>query len=162
MPLRYEGLVRLLVQRLKFSGDLAAARPLVESLQAAVASGRDDQPLPDALLPVPLHPRRLAERGFNQAERLARPLSKQLGVPLSLNSLRRGVATAAQSQLDARARRRNVRGAFAVCGPVPDHVAIVDDVVTTGSTVSEIARILRRAGCKRIEVWAAARAPAPD
>lgn len=160
-PLRYEGVVRLLVQRLKFSGDLAAVRPLAAALESSLAARPVEWPLPEQLLPVPLHRQRLAERGFNQAERLARMLSRRLSLPLSVNSLQRSLATQAQATLDARARRRNVRGAFAVVRSVPEHVAIVDDVVTTGSTAGEIARLLRLNGCRRVEVWAAARAPAP-
>jgi ComF family protein len=112
------------------------------------------------LVPVPLHPGRLAERGYNQALEIARVLGGGLDLPLDSRCCHRVAATPPQAGLDEVARRRNIRGAFAVHSPLPwSRVAIVDDVVTTGSTVSELARVLRRAGVREIEVWAAARTP---
>ena len=116
------------------------------------------EPLPARLVPVPLHRNRLRRRGYNQAVELARPLGRALGLPVAPRLCRRQRPTPAQAELTGSDRRRNVRGAFAVAAPVPRHVAIVDDVVTTGSTVGELARVLRRAGAERVEVWAVARA----
>jgi ComF family protein len=115
------------------------------------------------ILPVPLHRARLRQRGFNQALELARPLGRSLGVPVRHGLLLRARATAAQSELDAAARRRNVRGAFAVHAgaALPSHVAVLDDVMTTGATLAECVRALKRAGAQRVDVWALARAPAP-
>ena len=119
--------------------------------------------LPDLLLSVPLHRRRLRQRGYNQALELARPLAQALHVPLRHDRLQRRRHTGAQTELDAVSRRRNVRGAFAVREGValPAHVAILDDVMTTGATLAECARVLRRAGVARVDVWALARAPSP-
>ena len=115
---------------------------------------------PDVILPVPLHPRRLRERGYNQALELARPISAALGVRTDTVTCMRAAYTSAQVGLDDRERRRNVRGAFKVVrSPVASHMAILDDVVTTGSTVTELARVLRRAGVQRVDVWAVARTP---
>jgi ComF family protein len=101
---------------------------------------------------------RLRERGYNQVMELARPFAEALGVPIR-EILTRRRATAAQSDLDAAARRRNVRGAFDAVGEeLPSHVALVDDVMTTGTTVRECARVLRRAGVDRVDVWVLARA----
>ena len=102
-----------------------------------------------------------SERGYNQAFELAKPFARALGVPIARDGLARIRATPAQTGLDATARRRNLRGAFAVShtGSLPKHVALFDDVVTTGATVRECARVLRRAGVERIDVWALARAP---
>jgi len=145
-----------LLPRLKFHGDLAAGA-LVATLWAEALRSA---PPPQALVPVPLHRDRLRERGYDQALELARPLARGLGVPLRADALRRTRATSAQSALAAGARRRNVRGAFAVGGrALPAHVALVDDVMTTGATLGECARVLRAAGVARVDVWVVARVP---
>jgi ComF family protein len=151
----------LLETRFKFGRDLAAGRVLSEVL--IEQAQRAPPPLPDVLVCVPLHRTRLRERGFNQAVELARPLARTLGIALSNDLLERTRDTRAQTGLDAIARRRNLRGAFAVSAkrPIPRHIALFDDVMTTGSTVRECARVLRRAGAERVDVWALARAPAP-
>jgi ComF family protein len=98
---------------------------------------------------------------FNIALELARPLARALDVPLRHDVLQRTRITEAQTELDAVSRRRNVRGAFALRTGVelPAHVAILDDVMTTGATLAECARVLKRAGVQRVDVWALARAP---
>ncbi len=156
-PLAYAGPVPLLVAGLKFHDRLAGGRLLGELLarHLLVRGG----PPPELILPIPLHPRRLRQRGFNQALELALPLGRRLGVPLDRHSCRRNRATQPQTELDLKQRRRNLRNAFALAGPLPArHIALVDDVVTTGSTSNELARLLKRAGAERVEVWAAARA----
>ncbi len=149
-----------LVQEFKFAGRLGHARLLGELLAGHLETS--GVPRPEMLLPVPLHPRRLRTRGYNQALELARPVARRLGVPLRARAGWRLRDTAAQSGLDAKARRRNVRGAFAVDGAVAGRrVAVIDDVVTTGHTVRELARALVAAGAERVEVWCLARAPQP-
>jgi len=109
---------------------------------------------------VPLHPRRLRQRGYNQALELARIVGRLLQVPVDDRCCTRLIATQPQAELDQKARRRNLRGAFsATLALQAQHLAILDDVVTTGSTVSEVARVLRRAGCQRVDVWTIARTP---
>lgn len=143
-----------LLPRFKFHGDLAAGRELAAGLiEAAITADR-----PQTLIPVPLHPARLRERGYNQALELARPLAAALALPLRPNLLQRRRATDPQTELDAATRRRNVRGAFLAPGPVPGHIALVDDVMTTGATLAECARVLRHAGAERVDVWVVARA----
>lgn len=143
-----------LVTALKFHGRLSHAGLLGE-LMAAGLDGRDP---PDLIVPVPLHLGRLRERGFNQALEIARPLARRLGVPLDPQTAVRVRATPPQTELDAAARRRNVRGAFAVGPGVAGlRIALVDDVMTTGSTLQELAKIMKRAGAARVEVWVAAR-----
>lgn len=145
-----------LVHRFKFGGRLECGRVLSECLaRELVYRGAG---YPDALVPVPLHRRRLRQRGFDQAMEIARLLSARLGVPLADNRLARCRATEPQSTLEARQRRGNLRGAFRVSGMVPENVALVDDVLTTGSTAAECARVLKRAGCRRVSVWVLARA----
>ena len=155
--LQYGPPVDYLIRRLKFSGELGLA-PLLADLLAARIAERDT-PLPRLLLPVPLHPARLRERGFNQATQLARRLGSRLDIGLDRHLCRRHRRTAPQSLLPVGKRRRNVRDAFTLAGAVPaGHVAIVDDVMTTGHTVGELARQLKRAGAQCIEVWVVARA----
>jgi ComF family protein len=119
-----------LLQRLKFSGELAVA-PLLADLLAGKIAARSS-PLPDLLIPVPLHPTRLRDRGFNQATELARPLGRRLAVPVDHRLSQRDRRTEPQSLTPLRQRRRNLRGAFSMTGelPVDAHVAIVDDVMT--------------------------------
>lgn len=156
VPFVYGAPIDTLLTRLKFGGDLAAGRVLAE---VALAQRAAATPLPDALVPVPLHASRLRERGYNQSLELARAWSRALRVPLVADALVRTRATPPQTGLSALERRRNLRGALAVVAPLPRRVAIVDDVMTTGTTLRESARALRRAGCKEVEVWAVARAP---
>jgi ComF family protein len=146
-----------LLPRFKFHGDLAAGR-LLAQLMVDTCSRLDR---PDALVPVPLHRRRLRTRGYDQALELARPMARALGLPLRADALRRVRATAAQSELSAPARRRNVRDAFIVAGTakLPSHVVLVDDVMTTGATLHAAAKALRRVGVQRVDAWVCARVP---
>ncbi|WP_255436916.1 ComF family protein [Rhodanobacter sp. PCA2] len=158
-PFRYGWPLDRLESRFKFGRDLAAGRALATLWQREAMP----LPMPDLLLPVPLHVGRLRSRGYNQALELAWSLAKAWGVKLDRSVLHRTRATAAQTELDAPTRRRNVRGAFAVRQgfACPPHVAVLDDVFTTGATLAECARLLRRAGAQRVDVWALARAPSP-
>ena len=158
-PFVYGHPLDLLMTRLKFGRSLAAGRVLSELWIAALREALP--PLPALLIPVPLHAGRLRERGYNQALELAKPLARAFAIPLRSDALLRIRATPAQSNLDAKTRRQNLRGAFAIVDNValPAHVAVVDDVMTTGATLRECARTLRRAGVARVDVWALARAP---
>jgi ComF family protein len=154
--LRYEAAARLLLPRYKFAADLATGRVL-GGLLLEVASGA---PRPQVVAPVPLHVARLRERGFDQAWELARRAAAALDLPARPDLLQRARATTAQTGLDAVARRRNLRDAFTVAADVAGrHVALVDDVMTTGATIEAAARALRRAGATRVDVWVVARAP---
>ena len=114
---------------------------------------------PDCLVAMPLHPARLRERGYNQATELARPIARALNIPIDYQHCQRQRATAIQSDLPASERPRNVKGVFSVVKKIPvRHVVIVDDVMTTGATVAELATTLRNAGVERIDVWVCARA----
>ena len=117
--------------------------------------------LPDCLIPVPMHAGRLAGRGFNQAQEIAASISGLLKIAVVSKSVLRIIATRAQTELTAKQRKHNIRGAFALARPdMPEyrHVAIVDDVVTTGATVTELAGLLKQSGVARVDVWACARA----
>lgn len=106
---------------------------------------------PDVILPMPLHPRRLAERGFNQAVELARPLSRITHVPMLLEGVERSVNAPPQASLPWKERRKNIRGAFACLRDFTGlHVLVVDDVMTTGATLEEIALCLKNGGAARV------------
>lgn len=156
-PFRYEPPLDRLLQRLKFQGRLEMAR-LLGSAMADWLLANAAVSAPDHLIPVPLHAARLRERGFNQALELARPIARRLGVRPDTQSCRRIQATAPQSDLSRKARRKNIKGAFEVVRPVRGEVVIVDDVMTTGSTAHELAKTLLRAGAERVSVWVCARA----
>jgi ComF family protein len=114
---------------------------------------------PECIIPVPLHPKRLRQRGYNQALELARPIARGLKIKLETQLCQRIRNTLPQTELSLRSRQANLRNAFQITPTVPyQHIAIVDDVVTTGHTVYELARIFKRAGVAQIEIWAVARA----
>lgn len=114
---------------------------------------------PQCIIPVPLHSLRLFARGYNQALELSRPVSKHLEIPLLTDSCKRIRYTAPQAQLPAAIRRTHLAGAFAVREPLPfSHAAVLDDVLTTGSTASALTSTLLAAGVLEVEVWALARA----
>jgi ComF family protein len=158
--LRYTTASRWLHRRLKFGSRLANGRLLATLLGDALVQALSQGVVmrPDCILVMPLHPRRLMRRGFNQSLELIRPAARQLDIGLDYLSLRRVKATRPQSELSANRRRSNVRGAF-VCDRnlAGLRVALFDDVVTTGHTVAEATRVLRRAGAEEISVWSLAR-----
>ena len=157
----YEQPMIWLIQQLKFNEKLAHVRLLGELLAESDCVKRIGVDGDDiCLLPVPLYKKRLSQRGFNQSIELARALSKKTGWPMELKSVQRIRDTSAQTGLDAKARRKNIRGAFEVVDALPyKQVVIIDDVVTTGSTVNELSRVLKKSGVERITVLSLARAP---
>jgi ComF family protein len=158
---RYGEVARESVHALKFRGRRVLAAPLGDLIAdlawtTALPYGR-----PELLVPVPLHPGRERERGYNQALLLARRVGRAWGVPVCADALERTLATRPQTELSAEARRANVRGAFSLRRPEPvagRHVALIDDVVTTGSTAAACARCLEAGGASRVGVLAVARA----
>ena len=150
-----------LVLQLKFGQRLAYAGLMAQQLRDAILR-QPDYRLPDLLCPVPLGPRRLAERGYNQALEIARPLARQLGIPLAPRLLLRVRETAPQSLVSAAARQHNLAEAFAVSDAAlvrGRHIGMVDDVMTSGSTLEEIAATLQRYGASRISNLVFARTP---
>ena len=152
--LAYQAPVDGLLLRFKFHRDLAAGRLLSRLMLDAL----HDAERPQAIVPVPLHLSRLRQRGYDQAWELAHPLARGLRLPL-LRGLLRRQATSPQSELDATARRRNLRGAFVATGRLPAHVVLLDDVMTTGATLHAAAIALRRVGVQRVDAWVCARVP---
>ena len=152
----YANPIRQLISQFKYQRQLAIGMMLAEILESKVLYS---SPSVEAILPVPLHPSRLRQRGFNQALELARPLAKTLERPLLMSQVHRQKNTLEQSSLSGKQRRSNLKQAFSVSGPIPyTSVAIVDDVMTTGSTVGELSALLKRNGVRYIEIWCAARA----
>jgi ComF family protein len=154
----YREPVSWVLQGLKYhrrlSGIPVASRLLLEYLRSRI------ELWPQLILPMPLHPSRLRQRGFNQALEIARPLAHTLRIPLSVRICGRARNTPQQSELPASRRAANVRDAFRMHEQLPvKHVAIVDDIVTTGATVNELARLLKRNGAETVQVWAVARTP---
>jgi ComF family protein len=150
-----------LVLQLKFSARLPLAPWFAELLRDAVLA-RTDMALPDLLCPVPLGPARLVERGYNQALEIARPLAAALGVPLHPRLALRQADTRAQSGISPHERAENIRGAFAIDDPdlvEGRHVGIVDDVMTSGSTLEELAATFKRFGAARVSNLVFARTP---
>lgn len=151
--------VDALIQACKYAGHLAAGRALGELLADAVSG----EPAPDAIIPMPLHPARLRERGFNQALEIARPLAAATGVPLLTHACARIKDTPPQVSLPRRERKRNMRGAFSALRRLDGmRIALVDDVMTTGNTLGETARVLRKAGAAQVHAWTVARTLGQD
>ena len=145
--------LREIIHHLKYADRVSLAKPLGDILKEC----REHEPFAGGLvIPVPLHRSRERRRGFNQAELIA----ERLGMPVAARLLRRKKNTASQTGLTRNERKRNLAGAFEVRGAVRGTVIVVDDVYTTGSTLNEIARTLKRAGAERVEVLTVARVPA--
>ena len=154
---RYGDWLETAIRRLKYSGEFARAAHLGELLPDMF----DDLPSPDVVIPVPLHPRRLRQRGYNQSSLLAQAALGRQRAIIDESIVSRIVDTPPQARLSGEARQRNMQSAFRV-NPArlqaTAHVLIVDDVMTTGATIGELARVLRQAGARRIDVVTVARA----
>jgi ComF family protein len=148
----------VLVRHFKYGGALYLAKPLAEGLmRTAARHGR-----PDVLLAMPLSPRRRRRRGYNQAHEIAVRLARHFERPL-LAGVRRIRDTEAQAGLNFTQRRDNMAGAFACGAAVAGlHVAVVDDVMTSGATMDALAQVLKAHGARRVSAWVVARTPSPD
>jgi len=157
---RSRGVVRFIVLQFKYNRQLQLRHPIAEWLEEAMNDPRLRPRYFDLVVPVPLHPARLRERGFNQAELLAKILAQKINVPLN-SALERIRYTTTQTAFDRVERMENLRGAFRLrkkIGVRGLHVLLVDDILTTGSTLSECARVLREAGAQSVYAVTAARA----
>ncbi len=152
-PYRLTGAVRTAVLEAKFRGVTQLLEPLAGAAAAVVPRGWEL----DAVIAVPLHPRRARRRGYDQAELIARTVARRLELPLEAAVLRRRRSTPPQAGLGAADRATNLRDAFVVAGAPPRVVLLVDDVTTTGSTFEAAAQALRAAGTERVYALALAR-----
>jgi ComF family protein len=154
--LRYQQSARRCITAFKYQQQIQLSR-LFTQMMAAELSQRDD--LPQSLIPIPLHARRIRQRGYNQSAELSRSLSNILGIAHQPDLLSRVRNTKPQSMLSFQQRRSNMRQAFQCrAHAVPAHIAIIDDVMTSGHTCSEAAKVLKAQGAEIIEVWTIARA----
>jgi ComF family protein len=159
----YEQPISSLITQFKYHRQLAAGRALSTMLATSICQHYQAHPLPELLLPIPLHPARLRQRGYNQADLMARDLSRTLGISTNNRLLARVRTTPTQQGLSAAQRKSNLRAAFAVTNPLAlqqyQRIALVDDVVTTMSTVREVAATLRKVAPQvEVHVWCLARA----
>lgn len=155
---RYAAPVDRLVLGFKYRGRLDWGRVLGKALAEQLQMLDTDTSV-DAVIPVPLHRRRLRQRGYNQSLELARPVARALGLPIWVRAVRRVRPTPPQTRLAHAQRRRNVRRAFMATAAVSGkRLAIIDDVMTSGHTVEALARCLKQAGAKKVVVWVLARA----
>lgn len=154
IPWHFDGLCRHLIHQYKYHQDTSAGRALLHHWFQTLINDE----LPDAVAAVPMHHRRQHQKGGNQAEWLARRISKHLHLPY-WNGCRRIRQTATLEDLNRNQRRRELKGAFELLQKPPKSIAIVDDVFTTGATVSELSRVLKKAGSTKIHIWALARTP---
>lgn len=161
----YAAPVDQLVLTLKFGSRLALAPLFADMLRDALLQNPTEQiALPAILAPVPLGPQRLAERGFNQALEIAKPLARSLGIPLDAKLLTRVRDTRAQALLHPDERHKNIHKGFIVSDHAMDrirgqHIGVVDDVITTGETLNELAATLKRYGAARVTNFVFARTP---
>ena len=163
-PFLYRFPLDSVIPAFKYQHKLTYGRLMARLLLQAVEHHyrEQDQALPDLLLPLPLHRARQAQRGYNQALELARPIARQLAIPLDRRNLLRRRATTSQQGLNAEQRRHNLQDAFICRYPEQlrgKHLALLDDVVTTGTTVDEASRTLLGAGAASVSVWCIARTP---
>lgn len=157
-PLLYEREVAPLISGFKFRNRLEYGRLLTHVLADHLAECVESWP--QLILPVPLHKSRLRERGYNQSLEIARLLGKQFNTPVEYQKLQRHHNTNPQSDLNITERRKNIKAAFSLLKPLNvKRVAVVDDVITTGETVAEISRLLKRNGVQQVDIWALARTP---
>jgi len=151
-----------LISEMKFKKKLEYASWFAQMMAQRYSLDSGSQNKPRCLIPVPLHPRRLQARGFNQAYLLAKKLGEKLNIPLAWEVVRKVKITQAQSSLSLEHRKNNLKDAFEMCQPLPiawqSKVAIIDDVMTSGETVSALAQTLKKAGVQYIEIWCCCRA----
>ncbi len=158
-PFQFEGFIRDAVYQFKFKQKLNQGKLLARLFIRSIENR--EYTVPDIIIPVPLHKKRLRKRGYNQALEIARIISKKLNCDLSYKDIYRNRDTGVQMELPAKQRYKNVKNAFSLTKSSIDfknkHVCIIDDVMTTGNTVNEAAKCLKKAGAKKVDVWCIAR-----
>ncbi|HEY8084768.1 MAG TPA: ComF family protein [Methylophilaceae bacterium] len=151
-----------LLRALKYRGELSVAEIAANGIINSLEYQLEHKTLPDLLIPMPLHPKRLQERGFNQAMEISRRISRHIQRPLSTNSIMRMRHGEPQASLPLNKRAKNVKGVFAVSDAASNdlrgkHIAVIDDIMTSGASLNELAKTLKKAGAARVECWVVAR-----
>jgi len=155
-PYPHQGEIRYLINQLKFENVFYYSKILGELLADFLQTKAD---YPDTILPVPLHPNRYKQRNYNQSLEIAKVVSKKLNIPIDYKSCIRIKDTAHQINLDPKQRKKNIQNCFKIKTPFQSkHIAILDDVITTGATANELAKILKAAGAERVDIWVCSRA----
>lgn len=158
---RYQHPICNLLTGYKFKEKFAQGKILGQLLSDRFESYYANRTPPQLLIPVPLHPRKLKQRGFNQSHELAKLIAAQCGLPIDCKAIIKSIDTPAQSELKAAQRRQNLHQAFTLARPSRlqgiKHAAIIDDVITTTTTVSTLSRLLLKGGVEQIDIWAVAR-----
>jgi ComF family protein len=158
--LEYRSPTDRLIASFKYRQGLHLAVPLAGCLvETLIRQRRPSDAWPRQLVPVPMPPERLRQRGFNQASELARLVGKALSIPVNSRLVNRPGATTTQRGLSRAGRAANVQDAFVVRHPPAQHIAVVDDVMTTGATAESISQALCAAGTTKLEIWVVARTP---
>lgn len=151
---QYKDPIDRLIADFKFNDKLYLSQFFAEKILTKL----NHRPLPELLIPIPLHPQRLKQRGYNQSFELAKILSKSLSIPVSNSFLERIINTQPQSSMPFKQRKNNIKHAFKAADGLPfKHIALIDDVLTTGHTANAAAKTLKKAGATTIEVWTIAR-----
>ncbi len=155
-PFIHQDAMRYLINQLKFKGAYKNSRLLGLLLANYLEKNAE---LPELIIPVPLHANRYKQRGFNQTHEIAKIIAQELNLAIDISSCRKVKNTPHQISLTAKQRCKNIKNAFQIINiPQVNHIAILDDVLTTGATANELARILKLTGISRVDVWVCARA----
>jgi len=155
----YDNPIDYLISQMKFQQQLSVVAVLADLLKEHIETGVSKHGFPDVILPMPLHKIRLTKRGFNQSLEIIKPLAKAKDIPIELNLVERSKATQSQTNLNRKQRKKNVSGCFSlITKPNYSHIVIVDDVITTGASVNELAKLLKKSGVDKVGVWSIARA----
>lgn len=154
VALRYQDSAQQLLTQFKFHQHLPSGTILARMLAKKIQASYINQFLPEIIIPTPIHTKRLRERGFNQSYFISQQLARVLNLPIDQTILTRIKNSRPQSSVDAKDRKKNVRGAFSLQKHSYQHIAIVDDVITTGNTISELCQLVRSETQVKIHVWA--------
>jgi ComF family protein len=150
----FEEPLRSLLHRFKYHNGLYLSSFLSHLVIQAI---KKEDKTPQCLIPVPMHPKRIRERGFNHAAILTQSLAKKLRIPYDISACQKIINTAPQASLDGEQRQKNLHHAFKTKKIPYQHVALIDDLITTGATANELARTLKKAGVKQVDLWCCAR-----
>lgn len=154
----YDLPINKMISDIKFHQKLNIAHVLSQIMAKKILMQYENKPLPQCLIPIPLHNKRLAERGYNQSLEIARNISKSLRIPINKTACQRVLNTKPQMNLSHEDRKRNLRNAFAIRQKLPyQHIALIDDVFTTGSTVNELTKVIKQSGVEQVDIWCCAK-----